>query len=162
MDGVFAMRKTGSRVLFGVVVCGYSAQHAAVPCCAGHQHHRGSTDVLAKVGRPDRHDGEVRQQLDEFDAGTLSQAPRRPLCQKHPEPARFQKEIGLRPEAGASLSSDQERADRIKQYVPTAFNATRFVGMDAYAAEVQSRISADVPVFEDLVKQAWWKRNSAS
>src|SRR6202041_2322699 len=49
--------------------------------------------------------------------------------------------------------SDQERADRIKQYVPTAFNGDSFVGLDAYAREVQSRFQLTVPAFEDLVKQ---------
>src|SRR5439155_19449015 len=49
--------------------------------------------------------------------------------------------------------SDQERADRIRQYVPTAFNGGTFVGMDRNSAEVQARFQLIVPVFEELIRQ---------
>ena len=49
--------------------------------------------------------------------------------------------------------SDQERADRIKQYVPGAFVNGTFVGMDRYSAEVQARFQLTVPVFEELIRQ---------
>src|SRR5260370_28729900 len=49
--------------------------------------------------------------------------------------------------------SDQERADRIRQFVPTAFNGGAFVGRDRYAAEVQARFQKTVPDFEELIRQ---------
>src|ERR1700730_5264829 len=49
--------------------------------------------------------------------------------------------------------SDQERASRTRQYLPTAFNGGTFVGMDRYSAEVQSRFQLTVPMFEELVRQ---------
>src|ERR1700747_3842824 len=49
--------------------------------------------------------------------------------------------------------SDQERAARIRQFLPTAYNGDTFVGMDRYAAEVQARFQLTVPVFEELIRQ---------
>src|ERR1700732_3148452 len=49
--------------------------------------------------------------------------------------------------------SDQERADRIRQYLPTAYNGDTSVGIDRYAAEVQARFQMTVPVFEELIRQ---------
>src|SRR6201984_1624853 len=49
--------------------------------------------------------------------------------------------------------SDQERAARIRQFLPTAYNGDTFVGMDRYAAEVQARFQLSVPVFEELIRQ---------
>jgi peptidyl-prolyl cis-trans isomerase D len=56
------------------------------------------------------------------------------------------KRLGLR-------VSDQERAARIRQFLPTAYNGDTFVGMDRYAAEVQARFQLTVPVFEELIRQ---------
>ena len=50
--------------------------------------------------------------------------------------------------------SDQERADRIRQLLPTAFVGGTFVGNDQYAAQVQERANMSVPEFEDLVGQS--------
>jgi peptidyl-prolyl cis-trans isomerase D len=49
--------------------------------------------------------------------------------------------------------SDKERADRIRQFLPTAYNGDTFVGMDRYASEVQARFQLTVPVFEELIRQ---------
>src|SRR5260370_29061980 len=53
---------------------------------------------------------------------------------------------------GVSVS-DQERADRIRQFVPTAFTGGTFVGMERYSAEVQARFQKTVPEFEELIRQ---------
>src|SRR5260370_22075758 len=50
--------------------------------------------------------------------------------------------------------SDQEQADRIRQYVPTAYNGSAFVGRERYSAEVQTRFQLSVPVFEELIRQS--------
>jgi peptidyl-prolyl cis-trans isomerase D len=49
--------------------------------------------------------------------------------------------------------SDQERADRIRQFLPTAYNGDTFVGIDRYTSEVQARFQMTVPVFEELIRQ---------
>jgi len=64
----------------------------------------------------------------------------------------FQKEVEYEAKRMGITVSEKERADRIRMYVPTAFNGDTFVGMDAYAREVQQRFQMSVPVFEDLVR----------
>ncbi len=49
--------------------------------------------------------------------------------------------------------TDQERADRIRELVPTAFVGDTFVGLDQYAAQIQQRANMSVPEFEDLITQ---------
>ena len=50
--------------------------------------------------------------------------------------------------------TDQERADRIRQLIPTAFvGDISFVGLDQYAAQIQQRAGMSVPEFEDLITQ---------
>jgi peptidyl-prolyl cis-trans isomerase D len=63
----------------------------------------------------------------------------------------FQKE-SVRSEASRRTVSDQERSDRIRQYLPTVYNGGTFVGIDTYAREVQTRFQMSVPAFEQAVK----------
>jgi peptidyl-prolyl cis-trans isomerase D len=154
MAGVFGNEKTGKRVLFGVVIAFIALSMLLYLVPQGTNTTEGSTDMLAKVGDQTVTMGEVRQQLDEIRR-------RNPI----PQPLEgfyarnilnqlvFQKEIEFEAKRLGIAVSDQERADRIKQYVPTAFNGDTFVGMDAYAREVQTRFQLTVAVFEDLVKQ---------
>jgi peptidyl-prolyl cis-trans isomerase D len=65
----------------------------------------------------------------------------------------FQKEMEYEANRLGIHVSDQERADRIRQFLPTAYNGDTFVGIDRYAAEVQARFQMTVPVFEDLIRQ---------
>jgi peptidyl-prolyl cis-trans isomerase D len=154
MAGVFDNQKTGVRVLFGVFIAIIALSMLLYLVPQGTNTTEGATDVLAKVGDQTVTMGEVRQQLDEIRR-------RNPI----PQPLEgfyarnilnqlvFQKEIEYEAKRLGIAVSDQERADRIKQYVPTAFNGDTFVGMDAYAREVQTRFQLTVPLFEDLVKQ---------
>jgi len=49
---------------------------------------------------------------------------------------------------------DEERAERIKLLLPTAFAGDRFVGMDRYSAEVDQRFGFSVEEFEEFIRQA--------
>ena len=50
--------------------------------------------------------------------------------------------------------TNEEIADRVKQFLPTAFSGDSPVGMDQYTAQVQQRLSDDRPeMFENLVRQ---------
>src|ERR1700733_8017356 len=122
-------RKIGYRIFLGVVVLvlGGSMLLYLVPQTPGTG--EAATDTVAKVGDQSVTLGEVRQQLAQIEQ--RNQVPQR---------------LGI-------TVSDQERADRIKQYVPGAFNNGTFVGMDRYAAEVQARFQLTVPVFEELIRQ---------
>jgi peptidyl-prolyl cis-trans isomerase D len=64
----------------------------------------------------------------------------------------FQKEIEYEAKRLGITVTDKERADRIRQFLPAAFNGDTFVGMDAYSREVQQRFQMTVPVFEELIR----------
>ena len=154
MAGVFDNQKTGKRVLFGVVIAFIALSMLLYLVPQGSNTTEGSTDVLAKVGDQTVTMGEVRQQLDEIRRRNPIPQPLEGLYARNIlNQLVFQKEIEYEAKNLGIAVSDQERADRIKQYVPTAFKGDTFVGMDAYAREVQSRFQLTVPVFEDLVKQ---------
>src|SRR5438552_16091070 len=65
----------------------------------------------------------------------------------------FQKEIEYEAKRLGIAVSDQERADRIRQYLPTAFNGGTFGGIDRYSAEVQARFHLTVHVCADVIRQ---------
>jgi len=154
MAGVFDNQKTGVRVLFGVVIAIIALSMLLYLVPQGTNTTEGATDVLAKVGDQNVTMGEVRQQLDEIRRRNPIPQPLEGLYARNIlNQLVFQKEIEYEAKRIGIAVSDQERADRIKQYVPTAFNGDTFVGMDAYAREVQTRFQLTVPVFEDLVKQ---------
>jgi len=154
MAGVFDNQKTGVRVLFGVFIAIIALSMLLYLVPQGTNSTEGSTDVLAKVGDQSVTMGEVRQQLDEIRRRNPIPQPLEGLYARNIlNQLVFQKEIEFEAKRLGVTVSDQERADRIKQYVPTAFNGDSFVGLDAYAREVQSRFQLTVPVFEDLVRQ---------
>jgi peptidyl-prolyl cis-trans isomerase D len=152
---VFDNRKTGMRILLGavVLVLGGSMLLYLVPQSPG-TGEASSTDVVAKVGDQTVSTAEVRQQLAE-------------IQQRNPVPQQleslyarqilnqliFQKEIEYEAKRLGIHVSDQEQADRIRQFLPTAYNGDTFVGRDRYAAEVQARFQLTVPAFEELIRQ---------
>src|SRR5712672_2131913 len=148
-------RKTGMRILLGVVVLllGGSMLLYLVPQTPG-TGEASSTDIVAKVGDETVSAAEVRQQLAE-------------IGQRNPIPKQleslyarqilnqliFQKEMEYEAKRLGIRVSEQEQADRIRQFVPTAYNGDTFVGRDRYATEVQNRFQMSVPVFEELSRQ---------
>src|SRR5882724_8120371 len=113
-----------------------------------------STDTVAKIGDESVSMQDVRQQLNQIEQRNPNMRPLEALyAQQILKQLVFQKEIEYEAKRLGIAVSDQERADRIRQYVPTAFNNGVFVGRDRYAAEVQARFQMTVPVFEELVRQ---------
>src|SRR5712664_2722581 len=148
-------RKTGMRILLGVVVLllGGSMLLYLVPQTPG-TGEASSTDTLAKVGDLTVSTAEVRQQLAEIQQ--RNQIPKQLeslYARQILNQLIFQKEIEYEAKRLGIRVSDQERADRIRQFLPTAYNGDSFVGMDRYAAEVQARFQMSVPVFEELIRQ---------
>jgi len=146
-------RKTGMRILLGVVVLllGGSMLLYLVPQSPG-TGEASSTDTLAKVGDLTVSSAEVRQQL----AEQRNQIPKQFesfYARQILNQLIFQKEIEYEAKRLGIHVSNQERADRIRQFLPTAFNGDAFVGMDRYAAEVQARFQMTVPAFEEAIRQ---------
>src|SRR5690349_18743553 len=146
--------KLGVRILLGavVLVLGGSMLLYLVPQSpvSGEV----STDTVAKVGDESVTVQDVRQQLNQIEQRNPNMKPLEALyAQQILKQLVFQKEIEYEAKRLGIVVSDQERADRIRQYVPTAFNGGTFVGMDRYSAEVQARFQLTVPVFEELIRQ---------
>src|SRR5712671_2387729 len=113
-----------------------------------------STDTVAKVGDESVSVQDVRQQLNQIEQRNPNMKALEPLyAQQILKQLVFQKEIEYEAKRLGIAVSDQERAERIRQLVPTAFNGSTFVGMDRYSAEVQARFQLTVPVFEELIRQ---------
>jgi len=148
-------RKTGMRILLGVVVLllGGSMLLYLVPQTPG-TGEASSTDIVAKVGDETVSAAEVRQQLAEI--GQRNQIPKQLeslYARQILNQLVFQKEMEYEAKRLGIRVSEQEQADRIRQFVPTAYNGDTFVGRDRYASEVQTRFQMTVPVFEELIRQ---------
>ena len=122
-------RKIGYRIMLGVVVVllGGSMLLYLVPTTPGTTEI--STDALAKVGDQSVTVAEVRQQLDEMER--RNQIPKQFevfAAQQVLKQLVYQKEIEYESKRLGITVSDQERADRIRQFLPTAFNV--FMNVD--------------------------------
>jgi peptidyl-prolyl cis-trans isomerase D len=154
MAGDSDNRKLGYRIFLGVVVLvlGGSMLLYLVPQTPGTG--EAATDTVAKVGDQSVTLGEVRQQLAQIEQRNQVPKPLESLYARQIlNQLVFEKEIEYEAKRLGITVSDQERADRIKQYVPGAFVNGAFVGMDRYSTEVQARFQLTVPVFEELIRQ---------
>jgi peptidyl-prolyl cis-trans isomerase D len=154
MAGDSDNRKLGYRIFLGVVVLvlGGSMLLYLVPQTPGTG--EAATDSVAKVGDQSVTLGEVRQQLAQIEQRNQVPKPLESLYARQIlNQLVYEKELEYEAKRLGITVSDQERADRIKQYVPGAFVNGAFVGMDRYAAEVQARFQLTVSVFEELIRQ---------
>ncbi len=111
-------------------------------------------DAVATVGDQTVSMAEVRQQLQEIQQ--RNQVPKQLeslYARQILNQLIFQKEIEYEAKRLGIHVSDQERADRIRQFLPTAYNGDTFVGIDRYTSEVQARFQMTVPVFEELIRK---------
>jgi peptidyl-prolyl cis-trans isomerase D len=146
--------KLGYRIFLGavVVLLGGSMLLYLVPQTPGTG--EAATDTVAKVGDQTVTLGEVRQQLAQIEQRNQVPKPLESLyAAQILNQLVFQKEIEYEAKRLGITVTDQERADRIRQYVPGAFTGGNFVGMDRYSREVQGRFQLTVPVFEELIRQ---------
>jgi peptidyl-prolyl cis-trans isomerase D len=145
---------TRKRILLGVVVLalGGSMLLYLVPQTPGTG--EVSTDTVAKIGDQSVSLQEVRDEVNEYER--QRQIPKffeSRLALEFLQQLVFQKEIEYEAKRLGITVSDQERADRIRLFVPTAFNGGTFVGMDRYTAEVQARFQLPVAEFEKKISQ---------
>ena len=153
MPGAFENQKTGVRILFGVIIGMLALSMLLYLVPQGPSTTESAGDVVARIGDQTVTLSEINQQLNE-------------IRQRNPIPRQlealyanqilkqlvFQKEVEYEAKRLGITVSDKERADRIRQYLPTAFNGDTFIGMDAYAREVHQRFQMPVPAFEELVR----------
>ena len=149
-------RKTGMRILLGIIVLlvGGSMLLYLVPQSPT-TGEASSTDIVAKVGDETVSAAEVRQQLSEIQQrNSVPKALESLYARQILNQLIFQKEIEYEAKRLGVRVTDQERAERIRQYIPTAYNGETFVGRDQYAAQVQARFQMTVPVFEELIRRS--------
>jgi peptidyl-prolyl cis-trans isomerase D len=153
MAGVFDNQKTGVRILFGVIIGMLAISMLLYLVPQGPGTAESATDVVATVGDQSVTLADIQQQLSEIRQRNQIPPQLESLyASQILKQLIFQKEVDYEAKRLGITVSDKERADRIKQYLPTAFNGDTFVGMDAYAREVQTRFQLTVPVFEELVR----------
>src|SRR6516162_5114556 len=150
MAGVFENQKTGVRILFGVIIGMLAISMLLYLVPQGPGTAESATDVVATIGDQSVTLAEINQQLNEIRQRGNQIPPQLESLYVNQilKQLVFQKEVEYEAKRLGITVSDKERADRIKQYVPSAFNGDTFVGMDAYAREVQTRFQMTVPVFE--------------
>jgi peptidyl-prolyl cis-trans isomerase D len=113
-----------------------------------------AADVVATVDNQSITITDIRAQLGRIERTGAIPAALEPLyAQQVLNELVFQKELAIEAKQLGITVTDQERADRIRQLVPTAFVGGTFVGNDQYAAQVEAASGMGVQEFEDLVGQ---------
>ena len=153
MAGDSSNKKTGVRILFGVVIGLLAVSMLLYLVPQGPNSSETSTDVVARVGDQNVTLAEVRQQLDDIRRNNnIPKQIEGLYAREILDQLIFRKEVEYEAKRMGITVSEKESADRIRMYVPSAFEGETFVGRDAYAREVQQRFQMTVPVFEDRVR----------
>lgn len=155
MPGAFENKKTGVRILFGVIIGMLALSMLLYLVPQGPSTTESASDVVAKIGDQTVTLSDINQQLNQI--RQRNNVPRQLegfYANQILKQLVFQKEMEYEAKRLGITVSDKERADRIRQFLPTAFNGDTFIGMDAYASQVQQRFQMSVPVFEELVRSS--------
>jgi len=149
--------KLGYRILLGAVVLalGGSMLLYLVPQGPATGNSSGlSTDTVAKIGDETVTTQDIQQQLSQIErTNQVPQQLKGFYAQQILQQLVFQRELEYEAKRLGITVSDQERADRIKMYLPMAFNNGAFIGMDQYTQLVQQRFQLPVGTFEELIRQ---------
>jgi peptidyl-prolyl cis-trans isomerase D len=148
--------KLGYRILLGAVVLalGGSMLLYLVPQGPATGNGALSSDTVARIGDETVSTQDIQQRLSQME--TSNQIPpqlKGLYAQEILQQLVFQREIEYEAKRLGITVSDQERADRIKLYLPMAFNGGSFIGIDQYTALVQQRFQLPVAAFEELIRQ---------
>jgi peptidyl-prolyl cis-trans isomerase D len=155
MAGAFENQKTGVRILFGVIIGMLALSMLLYLIPQGPGAAQGSTDVVATVGDQSITVGDIRQRLSQIaQTNQVPKALEGLYAHQILNQLVFQKEIEHEAKRLGITVSNSELADRIRQYVPGAFNSGTFAGKDAYTQQVQQRFQMRVPEFEELIRQS--------
>ncbi|HXT26192.1 MAG TPA: peptidylprolyl isomerase [Candidatus Eisenbacteria bacterium] len=156
MAGALDNKQILVKIFIGIFVglIGISMLLYLVPQGPGTGADADTSDVVAKVGNQSVSLAEVRQQLSEIQRrNQVPKALEGLYARQILNQLVFTKEIEYEAGRLGIKVTNEEIADRVKQFLPTAFNGDSPVGMDQYTQQVQQRFSMTVPVFENLVRQ---------
>ncbi len=156
MAGALDNKQILVKIFIGIFVglIGISMLLYLVPQGPGTGSEADASDVVAKVGNQTVSLADVRQQLSEIQRrNQVPKALEGLYARQILNQLVFTKEIEFEAQRLGIKVTNEEIADRVKQYLPTAFNGDSPVGMDQYTSQVQQRFQMTVPVFENLVRQ---------
>ena len=147
-------KNLGVRIMLGVIVALLGAGMLLYLIPGQGTDTVSAADVVATVDDQSVTVTDIRAQLARIERTGAIPAALEPLyAQQVLNQLVFQKELALEAKQLGITVTDQERADRIRQLIPTAFAGGAFVGNDQYAAQVEATSGMGVAEFEDLVGQ---------
>jgi len=147
-------QKIYTKIILGIVIGLLAVSMLLYLVPAGSTDSQDTGDVVAKVGDQNVTIAEVRQQLSEISRRQQIPKPLEGLYARQIlTQLVYTKEIQYEAKRLGITVTNEEIADRVKQYLPSAFNGDSPVGMDQYSQQVQARFNLTVPVFEDLIRQ---------
>jgi peptidyl-prolyl cis-trans isomerase D len=156
MAGALDNKQVLVKIFIGIFVglIGISMLLYLVPQGPGTGTDADGSDVVAKVGDQSVSLADVRQQLSEIQRrNQVPKALEGLYARQILNQLVFAKEIEYEAGRLGMKVTNEEIADRVKQFLPTAFSGDGPVGMDQYTAQVQQRFQMTVPMFENLVRQ---------
>src|SRR5215471_2489263 len=156
MAGALDNRQVLVKIFIGIFVglIGISMLLYLVPQGPGTGAGADASDVVARVGNQTVSLADVRQQLSDIQRrNQVPKALEGLYARQILNQLVFTKEIEFEAQRLGIKITNEEIADRVKQFLPAAFNGDTPVGMDQYATQVQQRFQMPVPMFENLVRQ---------
>lgn len=156
MAGILDNKKFGVRVLIGIVVGLIAVSMLLYLVPQGTDSGAGAPDAVARIGDQTITVADLRQQLTQISTRTGSRIPPQLeaiYAQQLLKQMVLQKELELEARRLGIRVTDEERADRIRLYLPAAYSGGAFIGMDRYAAEVQKNYGMGVAEFEEEVRK---------
>jgi peptidyl-prolyl cis-trans isomerase D len=151
-----ALRKKnlGVRIMLGVIVAFLGVGMLVYLIPGAGTTTESAADIVAQVGDAPITVTDVRTELGKIEqGGQIPQALEPLYAQQVLRQLVFEKELELEAQNLGISVTDQERADRIRQMIPTAFEGDSFIGIERYTTEVQQRTNMSVPEFENMVTQ---------
>src|SRR5262245_49254815 len=147
MAGVLDNRQILVKIFIGIFVglLGISMLLYLVPQGPGTE--TDASDVVARIGDQTVSVAEVRRQLSDIERRSSNNVPKQLegiYARQILNQLVFSKEIQYEAARLGIKVTNEEVADRVKQFLPTAFNGDSPVGMDQYADQVQQRFQMSV------------------
>jgi len=147
-------KNLGVRILLGIVLGLISVGMLVYLIPGQGSSNVSSADVVAEVGGQQVTTLEVRQQLQRIARrGSIPRSLEPLYAQQIVNQLVYERMIELEGKRLGIRVTDAERAERIRQLLPSAFTGQNFVGMEQYATEVQLRFDMGVAEFEELIRQ---------
>ena len=157
MLDVIQQRKTGTKIVMGVLlglICLAMVITLVPGLIPGTTSGVGSADAVARVGDQEVSRQDVLELLNRTTRGQQLPPMLKGLYAKQVlDQLVFEKALELEGQRIGLKVTPQEETERIKRYLPTAFNGDTWVGKDRYTTEVQARTGMTVEDFENFVRQ---------